>query len=97
MRILGVILLTFFVTACETSPKNLAGNSFDADSAYCRQLWKSATSLHQNNTNLPQTRATNPSITLHAPVPQIQLYDSKKSYDKDCESLSAFRSRKENE
>lgn len=97
MRNLSVIILACFIAACETSPKNLAGNSFDADSAYCRQLWRSANSLYQSNTNLPATRATNPSITIHAPAPQIQRYDSKKSYDKDCESLSAFRLRKENE
>lgn len=95
MRNFIVIMLALFITACETSPKNLAGNSFDADSAYCRQLWKSATILYQNSANLPKTRATNPSVTIHAPVSQIQLYDSKKAYDKDCESLSAFRLRKE--
>lgn len=93
MRKLSFLALACLVTACETSPSNLQGNSFDADSAYCRQLWRSATTLYQNSANLPATRATNPNISLHAAVPQMQLTNSKKAYDKDCESLSAYKAR----
>jgi starvation-inducible outer membrane lipoprotein len=42
MQNLLVIMRVCFLAACDALPKNLAGSSFDADSAYCRQLWKSA-------------------------------------------------------
>lgn len=91
-----VTMLVCCLAACETSPKNLAGNSFDANSAYCRQLWLCATTLYQNSANLRTTRATTPSAKIQAPVSQIKRTDSRNSYDRDRESLIADNLREEN-
>ncbi len=96
MQNLIVIMLLCCLAACEASPKNFAGNSFDVDSAYCRQLWRSATTLHQNNANLPTIKATNPSTIIQAPVSEIKQKDSRNSYDRYCESLIAYNRRKAN-
>ena len=96
MRKLILVLLMWFVTACATPPANLIGKNFDADSAYCRQLWKNATVLVRYNPDIhaSKARATNPKITTFKLTNQIRLDSSKKAYDKDCESLSSYNLRK---
>jgi hypothetical protein len=96
MRKLVLVLLMWFVTACATPPANLIGKNFDADSAYCRQLWKSATVLvrYSPDIHASKARATNPNLNAFKSTNQIKLDGPRKAYDKDCESLSSYNLRK---
>jgi len=93
------VMLLGLVAACATPSSNLQGKSFDADSEYCRQLWKTATTVYQRNPDLPiiKARATNPDLAALRPVQQISLHSSRQAYDTDCESLAAYNERAKRE
>ena len=96
MRWLSFVLLMWFVTACATPRANLVGKNFDADSTYCRQLWKRATLLVQYDLDVhaAKARATNPILAISNPTNPIKLDGPRRAYDKDCESPSTYNLRK---
>ena len=100
MRIFIIAILVFVLAACASSPDNLQGKNFDADSSYCRQLRLVSNNLFQfkHHTTAIKSRATNPSISSSfEPISQVQRHDSNRAYDYDCESLSALYARKNDE
>lgn len=91
-----IVLLGCMLVGCMSSPSNLEGKSFDADSLYCRQMQRESIALFRFDNDMVsnRVRGTNPKALSHKPISPLQLSNSKNAYELDCESRNAFRLRK---
>lgn len=95
MQKYALTLLGCLLVGCASSPSNLEGKSFDADSLYCRQMRRESIAMFRfdNNVVANRARGTNPKALSHKPASPIQVSNAKNAYELDCESQTAFRSR----
>ena len=99
MKTFVIIFLAATLTSCANSPSNLVGKSFDADSMFCQQLRRESISMFRFDNGIVSNRArgTNPQAISHKPASPIQQSDSIKAYEINCESRSAYSSRKKSD
>lgn len=92
---IGLLLTVFLFGACASTPNNLEGKNFDANSNYCRQLRSNATMVYRTNPRLHSNRstATNPQSAAPRIVSQAERDASMRTYSVDCESINAYKLR----
>ncbi len=93
------VLVVCLIGACKMGPENLQGKRFDANSGYCRQLWREATLAYPSEPLTPPARAisTNPRPIEPAFVNQVQRDSNMRAYAMDCESPTAYNLRVQEE